>query len=66
MKTYYVVASPYATVEGSISVPDEIEEDDVYDYIREHIDDVSFGEANLDYAGTDLDISRDDYEDSDE
>jgi len=66
MKQYHVVAYPYATVEGSISVPDEIEDDDVYDYIREHIDDVSFGEVSLDYAGTDLDISLDDDEDSDE
>jgi hypothetical protein len=57
MKILYVTALPYATQEGTLEVPDDLEEKDYTDYVWSHFGDVNFSEVNLDYAGTDLEIS---------
>ncbi len=56
LKPVHITASPYATVEGDIYVPKDINTKEKLDtYIREHFDDISFGTPDLDYAGTDFD-----------
>ena len=50
-----VTAYPYATVWGEIDIPDDIE--DVQQYVKDHWDEIEFGEPDLDYAGTDFEVS---------
>lgn len=57
-KTYHVTAFPYATIEGDIVIPDGAS--DVREYIEEHFNDIRFGEASLDYKGTEMDICGED------
>lgn len=59
MKTLYITAYPYATIEGCIDVPDEITRKDFLKYVNEHFDEIEFGDAQLDYAGTDFDVYED-------
>lgn len=49
-----VTAYPYATIYGSINVPDDVEE--TYDYVREHWDEIDFGEPDLDFCGIDYEV----------
>ena len=49
-----VVAYPYATVWGRINVPDDVEE--IYDYVREHWDEIDFEEPDLDFCGIDYEV----------
>ena len=49
-----ITAHPYATVYGTIEVPDGVE--DIKAYIDEHFDDIDFGNPDIDYQGTDYDI----------
>ena len=58
MKVLEITATPYATQYGTIEVPDDLPEEDYKKYVTEHFDDIKFGEPDLDYAGTDLDISE--------
>lgn len=55
-KTYLVIAYPYATQSGTITVPDNT--NDVNEYIKDHWDDIEFDEPDLDYCGTDFDIEE--------
>ena len=50
-----VTTYPYATVWGEIDIPDDIE--DVRQYVYDHWDEIKFGEPDLDYAGTDFEVS---------
>ena len=50
----YVTAYPYARTEGSIEVPDDIE--NVREYLEENWDEIQFGNPELDYCGTDYDF----------
>ena len=58
VKTLCVTATPYATQYGTIDVPEDLPEDEYEEYVHNHFGDIKFGEADLDYAGTDLDISE--------
>lgn len=49
-----VTAYPYAVQFGEIDIPEGISTDEIYDYLTEHWDEIEFGEADLDYAGTDF------------
>lgn len=60
MKTVTVTASPYATVYGSIKVPDNITENNVKEYVKEHFNEIKFGTPDLDYAGTEFDCEIED------
>ncbi len=52
-----VTAYPYAVQYGSLIVPDElIDQAEIEEYVREHFDEIEFGEPDLDYAGTVFDI----------
>lgn len=58
-----VTAYPYAVQWGTINVPENItDEDEIKDYISEHWEEISFGEPDLDYVGTDFNIYSDDLE----
>lgn len=57
MKEVFITAYPYAVQHGTIEVPDNITEDEMKDYIRDHFDDIPFDEPDLDYCGTDFDIN---------
>lgn len=58
MKQYHITAYPYATQTGTISVPANLGDDDINDYIIEHWNEINFDEPELDYAGTDFDIEE--------
>lgn len=53
----HITTFPYAIQYGVLEMPDNIEEDKREEYIVEHWDDIEFGEPDLDYAGTDMDIT---------
>lgn len=55
----HVTAYPFATVNGTIEVPDDIDENNISEYVSDHFDDIEFDESDidLDYAGTDLECS---------
>ena len=56
LKPVHITAYPYATVEGDIYVPKDINTKEKLDaYIIEHFNDIRFGTPDLDYAGTDFD-----------
>ena len=62
MARYLVTAFPYATQYGGIDVPEEIikkGENSVRKFISDNWNTIGFGEPDLDYAGTDFDISPD-------
>lgn len=59
-KKVSVTAYPYATIFGEIKVPDEVKDEDIRKYIDEHFDDITFGEPDLDYCGTDYEFCLDD------
>lgn len=50
-----VTAYPYATVWGEIEIPDDVK--DVRQYVKDHWDEIKFGEPDLDYVGTDFEVS---------
>lgn len=52
-REFYVVASPYANVEGTLRVPDG---EDPKEYSKEHFDEIEFGIPSLDYHGIDIDL----------
>lgn len=56
METVGVVAYPYARQYGEIQVPEGLSEEEKTEYIKEHWDEIKFGEPDLDYCGTDFDI----------
>ena len=57
-KTLSITASPYATQYGTIKVPDNLPESEYKSYVNEHFGEIKFGEPDLDYAGTDLEIDE--------
>ena len=57
MAKCFVTAFPFVRQEGIIEVPDDVSAEDVHDYISEHWDEIEFGEAELDYAGSDFDVN---------
>lgn len=52
MKKYGFTALPYTTQHCTIEAPDDADVNE--NYIREHWDDVKFGEPEMDYRGTDI------------
>lgn len=58
MKQYHITAYPYATQTGTISIPANLGDDDINNYIIEHWGEINFNEPELDYAGTDFDIKE--------
>lgn len=56
MKTLCINASPYANVSGTISVPENLPQEQWQNYVSEHFNDIKFGEPELDYRGVDLEI----------
>lgn len=54
-----VTGYPYATTSGDIEVPDDVKDEELHDYIKEHFDEISFGEPDLDYCGTDFEFYTD-------
>ena len=66
MKKISVQAYPFVTVTGSIDVPEGLTVDEIYNYIRDHFNDIDFDEdalflrfRDLDFGGTDFDIYED-------
>ena len=55
--TKTITAQPFATQYGTIEVPDELSEEEVREYVNDHFNDIEFDEPDLDYAGTDIEIS---------
>lgn len=51
-----VIAYPYARQEGTIEVPNGVE--NLEEYVSEHFDEVRFGKVELDYKGTDFDVEE--------
>lgn len=56
METIGVTAYPYARQYGEIQVPEGLDEKEKMEYIKEHWNEIKFGEPDLDYCGTDFDI----------
>lgn len=56
MKQYTITAYPYAKQTGIISVPANLGDDNIDEYIIEHWADIDFNKPELDYAGTDFDV----------
>ena len=54
-KTITVTAYPFATVYGTIDVPDGVE--DVETYVSDHWDSIEFGNIDLDYCMCDYEIN---------
>ena len=52
----FITAYPYAVQTGYIDIPDHIKEEDQRQYVLDHFDEIEFGEPDLDYVGTDLEI----------
>lgn len=52
-----ITAQPFATQYGTIEVPDGLSEEEVREYVNDHFNDIEFDEPDLDYAGTDIEIS---------
>jgi len=60
-----VIAHPYADITGTIQIPKDIKgEEDIRNYVNNHWKDISFGEPNLDYCGTDIEIEDEEDEDA--
>ncbi len=58
MKTLSITATPYAVQYGTLNVPDDLSEKEYKDYVNKHFDEIKFGETELDYVGTDLEINE--------
>lgn len=52
-----ITAYPYAVQYGTLEMPDDIKQDFREEYIKEHWSEIKFGEPELDYAGTDMEIT---------
>ncbi len=59
MRIVSITASPYATQYGGLSVPKDLTGEKLREYIRNHWNEIPFGEPKLDYAGTDFEIEDD-------
>ena len=59
-KTISVTAYPYAVQYGEIEVPKDLPLEKIQDYIRNHWNEISFGEPELDYCGTDFEFDDED------
>ncbi len=57
MAVAYITASPYATQEGTLTIPDNLSEEEANKYVKDHWNDIQFNEPDLDYAGTDFELS---------
>ena len=57
-KILNVQAIPFVTQDGTILVPEELEPKDYETYVMDHFDDINFCAPNLDYVGTDLEITE--------
>jgi len=51
-----ITAYPYAIQNGTLEIPDDIERDFREEYITEHWSEIKFGEPELDYADTDMEV----------
>ena len=55
-RTIHVTAYPFAVQSGTIEVPANLSEEELYDYVSENFDNIKFDEPDLDYQGTDFDL----------
>lgn len=53
MKRVYISAYPFVTANASIDIPDN---EDEYDYINNHFDEIKFEPTELDYCGCDVEV----------
>ena len=51
MKTVDIQVAPYCNQSGRVEIPDNVTEDEVRDYILEHIEEVSWGDPEISYEG---------------
>lgn len=56
MENLLIIAYPYATQYGNLKVPENMSEDEKQQYIKEHWNDITFREPDLDYCGTDFEF----------
>ena len=56
MKTITVTAHPYADQTGSLEIPDNLTEDEAWNYVEQHWGEIEFSEPELDYLGTSFEI----------
>ena len=56
MENVIITAYPYAIQYGNLKVPKDLNEEEKRQYINEHWNEISFGEPDLDYCGTDFDF----------
>ena len=56
MENVNITAYPYAIQYGNLKVPKDLNEEEKRQYISEHWNEISFGEPDLDYCGTDFDF----------
>lgn len=56
MENVIITAYPYAIQYGNLKVPKDLNEEEKRQYISEHWNEISFGEPDLDYCGTDFDF----------
>ena len=54
-KTITITAYPFATVYGTIDVPDDV--DDVEAYVYDNWDSIEFGDIDLDYCACNYEIN---------
>ena len=58
-KTVSVTAYPYAVQNGEIDIPNNISSEKIQEYIRDHWNEIRFGDPELDYRGTDFEFDDD-------
>jgi len=53
----FVSAHPYADTTGEIEIPDDVKDKDIREYVDKHFNDIKFGPPELDYGGTDYELT---------
>ena len=56
MKKVTVTAYPFATQYGRIEVPDNLEGEELREFLRDNWDNIAFAKVNLDYAGCEFEV----------
>lgn len=63
MRDIEIFGNPYASICGTISVPDELTEPEaIGEYISDNWDEIRFGEPDLDFQGTRIEFDGFEYE----
>ena len=56
MKKVTITAYPYARQTAEFEIPENLDDHEEAEYIREHWKEIKFGKPELDYRGTDFDV----------